>query len=211
MSALLLATSACGVLTHRERTAETPAPEPVAASAVAEPAAPEVDSTAAAAQDIESASQENTPAAPGPEERLVHYANAWLSLSREAQRQEFLETEARYLKNGATSDLMHYAMLSVLRAPERANTTKRVRGDLRRYLENGTGTEAPVETGVDVTHDEFMPMAKVLLYLLEEREQTLGQLTAQNETLQRQLDELKAIEEQLRDRTGSEPIQATPR
>lgn len=208
---LLLVTSACGVLTHREEITEHPAPDSAAAEVTASPETHEADDTT---QDSASlAAQEGTPASPAPEVQLVQYANAWISLSREAQRQEFLESEARYLKSGEASDLIHHAMLSVLRTPERAGTTKRVRGDLRRYLESaaeGPG-EAPTGTDQGTVKDEFVPIARILLYLLDEREQTISQLTAQNETLQRQLDELKAIEEQLRDRTGSEPIQATPR
>ncbi|MDR2877627.1 MAG: hypothetical protein LBV36_06280 [Chromatiales bacterium] len=194
--------SACSVLTPHETTTENP-DELVVLDVVDETPVHDIGATPA-----EDPAHISIPTTPAIEEQLTEYANIWLNLSREAQRQELLEAEARYLKSAAIPDLIHYAMLYVLRPAERAGTTKRVRSDLRRYLESATAS-------ADTTTDDLMPIARVLLYLLDEREQMLVQLTSQIETLQRQLDDLKAIEEQLRDRMGPDsmqaPIQATPR
>lgn len=203
MGALSLAVGACGgPAVRQEPPPEAPAviEVPLLIEPALEPPSPSAAQADAGHETVPDEG-EPAPAIPGPEEGMVQFAYLWLGLSREAQRQEFLESEALYLQDGTPYNLVRYALLTALRGSERPGAAKRVRGDLRNYIETYNGSDTP---------GEFVPLARLLLHLLDEREQLLGQLTAQNETLQRQLDELKAIEEQLRDRAGPEPIQATP-
>ena len=200
MGAALVAVSACsGPLFRGEppppespHIVEIPPPEPAL-----DPSPPIPPDTAHEAQQPD---EGLAPAPkPGPEEAMVQFAHIWLGLSREAQRQEFVQSEAIYLRDGTPYNLVRYALLTTLRGSERPGAAKRVRSDLRQYVETHNGSDTP---------DEYVPLARLLLHILDEREQLVTQFTAQNETLQRQLDELKAIEEQLRDRGGPEPIQA---
>lgn len=198
---LMLALGACGGAIFRGEAPPREDPSPGMPGSEAPVAGPPASGAGPLepAVEVPEREVEYIPAPPSAEERMVHFAHTWLGLSKEAQRQEFLQSEALYLKEGTPYNLVRYALLTTLRGSERPGSTKRVRGELRSYIDEHNGTD---ERG------EFVPLARLLLHVLEEREQLLGQLTAQNETLQRQLDELKAIEEQLRDRGGPEPIQA---
>ncbi len=201
MSLTLVTTSACSHLLHRE----TPA-QPAIVTAPPEPADTAAETAALpAANDSSAAEHETAPPEAqrqaGAAEALVLRANAWLTLSREAQRQEFLRTETLYQQSGSLPDLIDLALLAALRNPERTETMKRIRNHLRSQIEQSKSTEE---------NDERMALARSLLQILDERERLMGQLTSQNETLQNQLNELKAIEEQLRDRSGSEPMQTPP-
>lgn len=197
MGLTLATTSACSNFLHRgtpaQDAATTPA-EPVDITPVPMiPPATNDDATEHVSTPPEAQRR------PGPAEEMTQRANAWLTLSREAQRQEFQRAEARYQQSGSPQDLIDLALLAALRNPERAETAKRIRGNLRNHIEQG------INAG---ENDEITPLARLLLQILDERERLIGQLTSQNETLQNQLNELKAIEEQLRDRSGSEPIRA---
>lgn len=129
---------------------------------------------------------------PGSETAVIQFADAWLELAGEARSQQYQDAEANYRKSGAFDDLVRLGLLTALRTDDRATAT-RVRTDLRGRLE---------------TEDQhaLAPFGRVVLRMLDERERAIGRLASQNDTLQRQLDELKAIEEQLRDRGRPELI-----
>lgn len=199
MGLTLVTASACGKLLHREPVA--PAPAIVAPAAPADPA-PEAQPTPDAHHRHEPAhetTEPEVPRQPGPAEEMTQRANNWLALSREAQRQEHQRAEALYQQSGSLQDLLDLALLAVLKNPERPETTRRIRNNLRTHIEQSTNAG---------NSNELTALARPLLQILDERERLLGQLATQNETLQHQLNELKAIEEQLRERSGSEPIQA---
>lgn len=130
---------------------------------------------------------------PGSETAVVQFADAWLELAEETRNRQYQEAEASYRESGAFDELVRLGLLTALRTSDRATAT-RVRTDLRARLE---------------TEDQhaLAPFGRVVLRLLDERERAIARLASQNDTLQRQLDELKAIEEQLRDRARPELIQ----
>lgn len=130
---------------------------------------------------------------PGSETAVVQFADAWLELADEARSRRYQEVEAGYRESGDFDELVRLGLLTALRSNDRATAT-RVRTDLRDRLEAGE-------------QHALAPLGRVVLRILDERERALARLTSQNDTLQRQLDELKAIEEQLRDRGRPELIQ----
>jgi hypothetical protein len=199
MGLTLVTASACGTLLHRETPAQDPA---IVAPTTPVDAAPQAQAAPDAHHAHEPAHETVAPQAPrqpAPAEAMTQRANDWLALSREAQRQEYLRAESLYQQSGSLRDLVDLALLAALRNPERPETTRRIRSNLRAHVEQNAQAGG---------NDELTAIARPLLQILDERERLLGQLATQNETLQHQLNELKAIEEQLRDRSGSEPIQA---
>lgn len=168
-----------------------PAAEPPERATVPAAPAPDVSQTQGAIP---------TPRVRSPEEALVHFGRFYLDLSPEARRQEFTQTEERYLQDSSPRNLLRYALLATLNGIERPGASRRLRADLRAYIEGSGDRDG---------NEDVVPLARVLLHILEERDQLLRQLSARNENLQRKLDELKDIERQLRDRAGPEadPIQ----
>lgn len=202
MAALAITLSACSGTGGTVRI-EPPQPEDTAIERPPEiteratvPAAPAPESAEPKTQAVAPAARER-----GPEEALIQFGKSYLDLSPEARRQEFLQSEARYLRDANARNLLRYAMLAALNGVDRPGANRRVRTDLRALIEQANGDEES---------EELVPLAHVLLHIIEERDALLGQLTAKNETLQRKLDELKDIERQLRDRAGPEPEPIQP-
>lgn len=204
MAALAIALGACGGTAGTVRI-EAPHPDDTAIerTPVTPPAAHATEPPAPVADDTGPQTPATAPAAPvrSPEEALMHFGQSWLELSPEARRQEFTQAEERYLQDASPGNLLRHALLVTLNGVDRPGASQRVRAELRTYIAqaNGAGAEA-----------DFVPLARVLLHILAERDQIFGQLTAQNETLQRKLDELKDIERQLRDRAGPKPEPIQP-
>jgi hypothetical protein len=160
--------------------AEPPAPPapPPAAAAPPEPPAPD---TAAAPV-----------APPAPEAArtldLLHSAEQYAGLSPEVQHQTIAAAETRYNTEQTSFALVQYALLLSLSEPDRqadAGTADKLRGLL-------AGPAAD---------PDLVPFAQVLAHVLDERERLL----TQNAELQRKLNQLKAIEQQLGDRAETLP------
>lgn len=138
---------------------------------------------------------------PDPLAGVLDRANGYLAQPPETQRQEFARTEANYLGDPSDLNLIHHALLAALTRPEHPGAYQRVRSDLGVWLRQQETTDDT--TGI-------VPLARVVLHLLDERERLMAQLTSQNEELQHKLDELKAIEQQLRERDSTEIIRTLP-
>ncbi|MDX9740436.1 MAG: hypothetical protein RBT81_04545 [Gammaproteobacteria bacterium] len=128
------------------------------------------------------------------ESAVIQFADAWLELADEARSRQYQQARADYESSADFDDLVRLGLLTTLRTNDRA-AASRINDEIRSRLET------------DAEH-ALAPLARVVLRILDERARAIGRLAAQNETLQRQLDELKAIEEQLRERGRPEPIQA---
>jgi hypothetical protein len=131
-------------------------------------------------------------APPAPESArtldLLQSAEQYAGLSPEAQHQTIAEAETRYNAEQTSFALVQYALLLSLSEPDRqadANTADKLRNLL-------AGPDAD---------PELVPFAQVLAHVLDERERLL----AQNAELQRKLNQLKAIEQQLGDRAETLP------
>lgn len=125
---------------------------------------------------------------------LLRYAEQYAGMSPEAQHQTIAEAETRYNVEQTSFSLLRYALLLSLSEPDRqtdAGTVARLRDLLAR----------PVVGDDD---KDVIPFAQLLAHVLDEREHLL----VQNAELQRKLNQLKAIEQQLGDRV--EPPQAAP-
>jgi hypothetical protein len=132
---------------------------------------------------------------------LLRQAEHYLALSPDAQNLEFTRVEANHQADPSDLNLIHLALLAALTAPEGPGAYDAVRGELGDWL-------AQQDKGTN--KDDLLPFARIVLHLLEERERLMAQLTSQNEELQHKLDELKAIEQQLRERDSTEIIRTLP-
>lgn len=132
---------------------------------------------------------------PAPESLVIQFGDAWLGSPDELRNHQYQQVRAEYEQSRDFGVLVQLGLLTTLRGNDRAAMT-RVSDEIRSRLADGAG-EHPLA-----------PLARIVLRILDENARVIGRLTTQNETLQRQLDELKAIEEQLRERGGPEPIQA---
>jgi hypothetical protein len=138
---------------------------------------------------------------PDAQTELLHEANAYFALSPEAQRREFSRAESQYLDDSSDFHLLRLGLYAALTRPERPDDYQHVRNDLRARLMH---EEAMSD------EDGLRPLAGLVLHMLDEREQLMAQLTSRNEELQRKLDELKAIEQQLRERETTGSIRTFP-
>jgi hypothetical protein len=135
------------------------------------------------------------------EHDLLRFGQGFVALSREAQRQVFAQAEALYGRDRDPPNLVRYALLAALMGGERPAGSNRLRADLRAYLEADPGA---------ASERELAPLASLLLRVLDEREQLTAQFAAQNDLLQKKLDELKAIERQLLERNDPANRATTP-
>lgn len=123
---------------------------------------------------------------------MIQFASAWLDHDENEQQAVLQAAEAQFARSGSLDDLVRVGLLAAVRGGD--DRTQRVRDALRRLLE------------AEPAHD-LAPLGRVLLGIMDEQERQVRRLAAESETLQRQLDELKAIEEQLRERGRPELIQ----
>lgn len=138
---------------------------------------------------------------PDVKTELLQQANRYFTLSPDAQHLEFVRAETLYLNDSSDINLVRLGLYAVLTHTDRTGNHQRVRNDLRARL---SLNQTPVG------EDDLHPLAEVALHLLDERERLMAQLTSRNEELQHKLDELKAIEQQLRERDSPEIIRTLP-
>lgn len=124
----------------------------------------------------------------------LRFAQGLIGMPREAQRKVYAQVENLYLQDRTPQNLVRYALLAVVAGAERPAAASRARADLRTYLDPKSGTAGS---------DPLAPLAVLLLRVLDDREQLTAQYIAQNDLLQKKLDELKAIEQQLLERSES--------
>jgi hypothetical protein len=192
LSTLLILTACASIPGSQEQTDAPPvveSPLPDTSERLPEAVEPDDSSVAHPSNDGSSAPD------PAPESLVIQFADAWLGSSDEMRNQLYQKARTDYEQSGHFDALVRLGLLTTLRGNDRA-AVSRVSDEVRRQLEKNAGEH------------QLAPLARVVLRILEENARTIGRLTTQNETLQRQLDELKAIEEQLRERGGAEPIQA---
>jgi hypothetical protein len=132
---------------------------------------------------------------------LLRQAEHYLALSPEAQDLEYTRVEANRQADPTGPNLIHLALLAALTAPERPGAYDALRDELDDWL---------TQQDKGSNEGNLLPFAGIVLHLLEERERLMAQLTSQNEELQHKLDELKAIEQQLRERDSTEIIRTLP-
>jgi hypothetical protein len=189
----LLVLTACALIPDSREPAELPpvveSPPPQTSEEL-----PEADDIADPAPPAPSIDEGSDVPDPAPESLVIQFADAWLEAAEDARNRLYQQARTDYEQSGDFDDLVRLGLLTTLRVGDRA-AAARVHDEIRRQLED-TGTHP------------LAPFARVILRILDENARTIGRLATQNETLQRQLDELKAIEEQLRERGGPEPIQA---
>ncbi len=138
---------------------------------------------------------------PDLQTELLQQANRYFTLSPDAQREEFSEAVTRYLNDSTDINLVRLGLYAALTQTDQPGDHQRVRNDLRARL---SLNHTPIGEG------KLHPLAEVVLHLLDERERLMAQLTSKNEELQRKLDELKAIEQQLRERDSPDIIRTLP-
>jgi hypothetical protein len=190
LACMLVALCGCAPLHDSARHTAAPTAEPpvlpAPPAAAAEPAHQALPDTA------EPPAASSAPA-PARALDLLQYAEQYAGLSPEAQRQAMAAAETQYNTEQTSFALVRYALLLSLSEPDHqadAGTADKLRGLL---------------AGPAVATDpDLVPFAQMLTHVLDERERLL----AQNTELQRKLNQLKAIEQQLGDRT--ETLPATP-
>ena len=189
---VLVLSSVTGCASHLRRT-------PPANVAVVEPATPEPAAEQPSGPPVEQPLQAKPGAlpshTPSAADLELRFMEGFLGMSREAQRRVYAQVEATYLQDRAPRNLVRYALLTVATGTDHPASVSRVRTDLRGYLEPG-GDGAAADNGL-------VPLAALLLRVLDDREQLTAQYVAQTDQLQKKLDELKAIEQQLLERSES--------
>jgi hypothetical protein len=131
---------------------------------------------------------------------LLRFAQGTLALPKEAQRRVLAQTEDVYAQDRTPANLIRCALLTAALGSERSVAASRIRADLRAYLERSD----------EGAQDSLLPLASLLLHVLDAREEMAAQLIAQNDLLQRKLDELKAIEQQLLERNEPQRHEGPP-
>ena len=126
---------------------------------------------------------------------LLHDAERFAGLPPDAQRQTLAEAETRRNVEQTPPALLRYALLLSLSDADRQAGTAAAAA-LRDFLAAPPGAPDP----------DLTALARVLLRVFDEREHLL----AQNVELQRKLDQLKAIEQQLGDRDGADAPPIAP-
>lgn len=132
--------------------------------------------------------------------RLLRQASIWLELAPDARRREYTEAEKRYAHSPTDIDLVRLGLYAALTQQAQPGEYNSLRNTLRERLprmDSGEGDELPA-------------LAAIVLHMLDDRERLMAQLTSQNEELQRKLNELKAIEQQLRERESTDIIRTLP-
>ncbi len=132
--------------------------------------------------------------------RLLRQASIWLELAPEVQVREYAEVERRYANSPTDIHLVRLGLYAALTQQAQPGEYKPLRDALRERLprmEPGDG-------------NELSALAAIVLHMLDDRERLMAQLTSQNEELQRKLNELKAIEQQLRERESTDIIRTLP-
>lgn len=138
---------------------------------------------------------------PGLQDEVLLFGHNWLGLSEEAQRQELAQAELAWSNTRTDLALVRYALLTALSRPVQPGASDRVRNELRNWL---------AQQKTMIGQDELAPLAGMLLYLLDDREQLISEMMMQIDEVQRKLDELRAIEQQMRERESTEIIRTLP-
>ncbi len=131
--------------------------------------------------------------------RLLRQASVWLELEPAARQQEFTDAQRSYAEAPTDIQLVRLGLYATLTTPEQPGTWQKLRDTLRERIPR-----------MDTGDDELHALAVVLLRILDDRERLMAQLTSQNEELQRKLNELKAIEQQLHERESTDIIRTLP-
>lgn len=155
----------------------------------------------APATDIEIVEADTPPAPDVLLEDYLHFAHEWLGKSETSRRQDYTAAERAYDSEPSSPNLMRLALLTALTHPDRPGTNDRVRDELRKWIASGNN---------EVERNHLLSSAVILLHVLDERENLLTQLTARTRELQGKLDELKAIEQELRERDSTDIIRTLP-
>jgi hypothetical protein len=191
---LLAALCGCAVQEPRHATS---------APAEAHPPA-SVTTPAVAAETAAPPGQEKAPGSPpqaapdalaAPTLELLRDAEQFTGLPHDAQQQTLALAELRHNMEQTPLTLVHYALLLSLSEPDRQSSAGAA-AHLRDMLDAAPGA-------VD---RDLEALARLLMHALDEREHLL----AQNVELQRKLNQLKAIEQQLGDRDGADAPQPAP-
>lgn len=188
---LLAALCGCAALPGAQREAPTATgaePAQVLTSAVT---APPVHETAAPVLPP----QNTLATAPARSLELLREAEQFAGRPAEQQRHMLAEAEASYDLEPTPLALVRYALLQSMSGPDRqlsAETAARLRDMLA--------------VVADPADRDLNALTRLLVHVLDEREHLL----AQNMELQRKLNQLKAIEQQLGDREGAETPPLAP-
>jgi len=193
---LLAVLSACAAVQEPQREAPAPAgaqhaPAPVTAPTIPAETPPSPADEAATPQ----------PLAHGPDTQaartleLLHEAERFAGLTPDAQQPVLAEAQLRHDREQTPLTLVRLALLLSVSEPDRQDSADAA-ARLRNLL------DAPP----DASAGDLEALARLLMQVLDEREHLL----AQNAELQRKLNQLKAIEQQLGDRDGADAPQPVP-
>jgi hypothetical protein len=140
-----------------------------------------------------------SPGRPGTPDRLDELMIAvdrFNDLSTGERQQELTRAEKRYRQHQTAYNLIQLALLTVMDDPGHGDTDQ-IRAGLRNHIKQHRG---------DVPADDLVPLAVFLTHVLDQRDL----LMEENDTLQKKLDELKAIEQKLNEQNKREMIQVPP-
>lgn len=132
--------------------------------------------------------------------RLLRQASIWLELAPEVRQREYAEAERRYANSPDDINLIRLGLYTALTQQARPGEYKPLRDALRERLPHMESRD----------NSELAAIAAIVLHILDDRERLMAQLTSQNEELQHKLNELKAIEQQLRERDSTDIIRTLP-
>lgn len=196
VAALAFTLGACSAIDIRwpppGTTTETPAEKSSAATA---------DKPAAPGKPVEVAADADAPSSiPDIHTRLLRQASIWAELAPDAQQAEFSDAERRYAESPTDINLLRLGLYAALTPQEQPGAWRSLRGSLRERLPHMASPD----------NDELHALAAVVLRMLDDRERLMAQLTSQNEELQHKLNELKSIEQQLRERDSTDIIRTPP-
>jgi hypothetical protein len=188
----------CGCAAVQEPRQEMPAPAEAhpPASVTTPAAAAENAATPGKEMAVPGAPSHAAPDAPeAPTLALLRDAALFTALSPDEQQQAVAAAELRHSMERTPLTLVHYALLLSLSEPDRQSSAGAA-AQLRDMLDASPGA----------ADRELVALARLLMHALDEREHML----AQNVELQRKLNQLKAIEQQLGDRDGTDAPQPAP-
>lgn len=197
---LILSVTACGASATRPDAPpenEQVAIIPSLSDEQAAEQAKSLEMPAAPAEGEGRALNEVNPPQPESTQELLRYVHGFLALSRDAQRRIFGQVEGLYVKERTPQNLIRYGLVSAVAGSDRPAAVNRARSDLRAYVESRSA---------GVNDDDLVPLASLVLRILDDREQLTSELVAQNDILQKKIDELKAIEQQLLERSDSNQV-----